>query len=277
MAGPRTRDEFKAYVLRALGDGVIEINVSDAQVEDRIDESLQYFQEYSQHGSLRVYLKHQITQEELDRNATPATPVRATDTVNTDISAEWFEDNLWLPVPDNVLSVLKVFTFDSQFGAASIFNFNFQFLLSDLVNFGSISTVSNLLQYEISRQYFDFLDSVFTGELPIRHKLHQSRLYIDDDWRTSARVGSHFIIEAYVSLDPEDFPKIWNDIFFKRYTIALVKKNWGQNLSKYNGIAMLGGTEYNGSEIYAQGVEELKEVEEKYRGENELPPMFTIG
>ena len=257
MANPNSRANLKEYCLRQLGKPVIEINVDDDQVDDRIDEALQYFAQYHYDGVERMYLKHQITQAEIDRAATNDSTT-ATDKVDNSITATWLEGKGFIPVPDSVLSVVKVFDFTDK-ANLNLFDVRYQLRLNDLYDFSSTS----VLHYQMTMQHLDFLDHILVGEKPLRFNQHMNRLYLDMDWGNDVTAGEYIIIECYRKLDPTTYTDVFNDIYLKRYTTALIKRQWGANLSKFSGVQLLGGVEMNGAEIFSQATEEIRDLEEK--------------
>ena len=271
MATPNTRATFKEYCLRALGKPVIEINVDPDQVEDRIDEALQYFAQYHYDGIERVYLKHQMSQADIDRSRTDTTLSTATD-VDGSTTAVWKEQNNWIPVPSSVVSIIKVFPMTDK-SSLNMFDIRYQLRLNDLYDFSSTS----MIHYEQTMQHLDFLDHILIGETAIRHNQHQNRLYMDADFQTDFVDGDYIIIECYRNLDPATFVDVWDDIFLKKYATQLIKQQWGANLSKFQGVQMLGGVALNGEQIYTQAQEELNKLEEQIQLAYELPPMHMIG
>ena len=272
MAIPSTKATLKSYCLRSLGDGVIDINVSDDQVDDRLDEALQYFAQYHYDGIERMYLKHQITQAELDRGVTNST-TSVTDKVDSGISADWLEGIGFIPVPDTVVSVVKVFPLTDTGSGGSLFDVRYQLRLNDLYDFSSTS----VMHYQMTMQHLDFLEHILVGETPIRFNQHQNRLYLDMDWENKITAGEYIIIECYRKLDPDSFTDIYDDIYLKRYATSLIKKQWGANLSKFSGVAMLGGVTMNGEAIYTQAIEEQNKLEEQIQMAFELPVNYMIG
>ena len=266
MANPNSRATLKEYCLRTLGKPVIEINVDDDQVEDRIDEALQYFAQYHYDGVERMYLKHQITQAEIDRAATN-TSVTATDTVDNSITATWLEGKGFIPIPDNVLSVVKVFDFTDR-ANLNLFDVRYQLRLNDLYDFSSTSVI----HYQMTMTHLDFLDHILVGERPIRFNQHQNRLYVDMDWKNDVNANDFIIIEAYRKLDPTTYTDVFNDIYLKRYTTALIKRQWGANLSKFEGVQMLGGVTLNGAALFEQANADIEKLEEQIQLAYELPP-----
>ena len=256
MAVPNTKATLKSYCLRSLGYGVIDINVSDDQVDDRIDEAIQYFSHYHYDGVEKMYLKYAITQDDIDRARSNAT-TSATDTIDSSVTASFSEGKNYIPMPSAVVSVLQIFPFDDS-STNSMFDIRYQLRLNDLYDFSSTSIV----QYEMTMQQLDHLSHILVGEVPIRFNEHQNRLYLDMDWQ-GIGVGEYLIIECYRKIDPTSYTDMYDDIYLKRYTTALIKQQWGANLSKFGGVAMLGGVTMNGETIYTQAIEEVQKLEEK--------------
>ena len=257
MAIPTTKSTFKEYCLRNLGKGVIDINVSDDQADDRIDEALQYFAQYHYDGIEKVYLKHQITQEDVDRSKTNETST-ATDSKDSSITASFSEGKGFIPMPSAVVSVIQIFPFDNV-ATNNMFDIRYQLRLNDLYDFSSTSIV----HYEMTMQHLDFLSHILVGEKPLRFQEHQNRLYIDTDWENDISEGEYLVIECYRKLDPNTYTDMYDDIYLKRYATALIKRQWGANLSKFSGVQLLGGVEMNGAEIFSQATEEIRALEEK--------------
>ncbi len=272
MAIPTTKATFKSYCLRNLGFGVIDINVSDDQADDRIDEALQYFAQYHYDGVERMYLKHLITSAEVTRARANDTAT-ATDKIDSTVTADWLEGNNWIPVPDSVVSVIQVYPFNEG-STSNMFDVRYQLRLNDLYDFSSQS----ILHYDMTMKHLDFLEHILVGETPIRFNQHQNRLYIDMDWANDVTADEDFIlIECFRKLDPTTYTDIFDDIYLKRYATALLKRQWGANLSKFNGVTMLGGVTMNGETLYSQAQEEILRLEEQIQLAFELPPMYQIG
>jgi hypothetical protein len=273
MAIPTTKATFKSYCLRALGYGVIDINVSDDQVDDRLDEALQYFAQYHYDGIEKMYLKHLLTSDEVTRARSDASTT-ATDTADSSITATWKEGKNFIPIPSSVVSVVQVFPFTDTGGGSSMFDIRYQLRLNDLFDFSSTSVI----QYEMTMQNLDFLEHILVGETPIRFNQHQNRLYVDMDWANDITADvDYIIIECYRKLDPTTYTDIYDDIYLKRYATALIKKQWGANLSKFNGVTMLGGVTMNGETLYSQAQEEQNKLEEQIQLAFELPVNYMIG
>jgi hypothetical protein len=273
MATPSTKATLKSYCLRALGYGVIDINVSDDQADDRLDEALQYFAQYHYDGIEKMYLKHLITSDEITRARSDASTT-ATDTADSSITATWKEGKNFIPIPSSVVSVVQVFPFTDTGGGSNMFDIRYQLRLNDLFDFSSTSVI----QYQMTMDNIDLLEHILVGETPIRFNQHQNRLYIDMDWANDVTADvDYMIIECYRKLDPTTYTDIYDDIYLKRYTTTLLKKQWGANLSKFNGVTMLGGVTMNGETLYTQALEEQNKLEEQIQLAFELPINYMVG
>ena len=271
MAIPTTKATFKSYCLRALGFGVIDINVSDDQVDDRIDEALQYFAQYHYDGIEKMYLKYQITADDITRASSNATTT-ATDSVDSSVTATFSEGKGFIPMPSSVVSVIQIFPFDDS-ATNNMFDIRYQLRLNDLYDFSSTS----IIHYQMTMQNLDYLSHILVGEKPVRFNQHQNRLYIDMDLANDVSAGEYLIIECYRKIDPATYTDIFDDIYLKRYATALIKRQWGANLSKFNGVAMLGGVTMNGETIYSQALEELDKLEEQIQLSFETPIDYMVG
>ena len=272
MAVPTTKASFKSYCLRALGFGVIDINVSDDQADDRIDEALQYFSQYHYDGVERMYLKHLISSDDVTR-ARSDTTVTATDKLDGTITADWKEGKNWIPVPDTILSVVQVFPFNEG-STSNMFDVRYQLRLNDLYDFSSTS----VLHYDMTMKHLDYLEHILVGETPLRFNQHQNRLYIDMDWANDVTADEDYIIiECYRKLDPTSYTDIYDDVYLKRYATALLKRQWGQKLLKFQGVKLPGGIEMNGRQIYDDAEKDLEIIREQMSNTYELPPLDMIG
>ena len=267
-----TRETLKQYCLRALGKPVIEINVEDDQVEDRIDEALQYFAQYHYDGVERMYLKYQVTADDITRAKSDETLSTVTDTADSTVTASFKEGKNYIPMPSSVVSVTRIFDFTDR-ANLDLFDVRYQLRLNDLYDFSSTS----IIHYDMTLRHLDMLDHILVGERPIRFNQHKNRLYIDMDWSNDVDAGDFIIIECYRKLDPSTFTDIFDDIFLKKYLIQLIKKQWGTNLSKFQGVAMLGGVTMNGEQIYSQAQDEINKLEEQIQLSYELPPNYMMG
>ena len=271
MAIPSTRNGFRDYCKRALGFGVIDINVSDAQVEDRIDEGLQYFAQYHYDGVERMYLKYKVTEDDITRSRANETTT-ATDTKDGNVTASFLEGRNFIPMPSSIVSVIQIFPFDNQV-TNNMFDIRYQLRLNDLYDFSSTS----IIHYEMTMRHLDYLSHILVGEIPIRFNQHQNRLYLDMDFQNAIDADQFLIIECYRKVDPETYTDIYDDIYLKRYVTALIKRQWGANLSKFNGVTMLGGVTMNGAEIYTQAQEEITRLEEQIQLAFETPIDYMMG
>jgi len=268
MATPATRETLKQYALRALGKPVIEINVDDDQLEDRLDEALQYFSQYHYDGIQRAYLKYQYTDADKTRITSDSTESITKNSVTT----SWKEGNNFLVVPESVISVINIFPFSNK-GSMNLFDVRYQLRLNDLYDFSSTS----MINYDIVLRHLDFLDHILVGEKPLRFNQHDNRLYVDMDWANDLSVGEFLVIEAYRKMNPETHTDVYNDIFLKRYVTALFKKQWGANLSKFDGVAMIGGVTLNGRQIFSEALSDIEKLETEIRSTFELNPAMMIG
>ena len=287
MAKPTTREELKDYCLRQLGAPVLEINVADEQVEDLLDDTIQYFNERHFDGVEKTYLKYKISQEDIDRGRGGTATVGVTTTgvgiVTTTgsstniaglgtITSNFYETSNFIQVPDSVIGIEKIFKFDTSSISGGMFSIKYQLFLNDLYYFNSVE----LLQYSMTKTYLEDIDMLLTTDKQVRFNQRQNRLYLDIDWE-SQTVGNYLVIECYRAMDPENFSKVYNDSFVKRYLTAAIKKQWGQNLIKFQGVKLPGGVELNGRAIYEDGQRELDEIRQKMSSDYELPPMDLIG
>ena len=284
MSTPASRSEFKQYCLRQLGAPVLEINLADEQCEDLIDDGVQYFQERHFDGVARMYLKYQIRQSDIDRGqASKASSATSTaGIVTTTASAtiagvattfDWYENSNYIQVPPSVIGVFKVFHFD---GANSItnnmFSVKYQLFLNDIYYWGS----TEILTYAMVKTFLEDIEFALTTQKQIRFNKREDRLYLDIDWG-GVTVGDFFVMECFRMLDPNDYTRVWNDSFLKPYVTALMKRQWGQNLLKFQGVKLPGGIELNGRQIFDDGEKELERIREMMSSTYELPPLDMIG
>ena len=268
MAVPSTKTTFKEYCLRALGKPVIDINVDDDQVDDRIDEAVQYFAQYHVDGVERMYLKYLVTAADITRMTTD-TSESVTD---SSVTTTWKRADNFLVVPTSVISVVNVFPLSDR-SSMNLFDVRYQLRLNDLYDFSSTSIV----HYEMTMRHLDFLDHILVGEKPMRFNQLSNRLFIDMDWKNDITAGEFLIIEVFRKLDPDTHTDIYDDIYLKRYATALIKRQWGQNLSKFNGTAMLGGVTLNGPELFSTAIAEQQKLEEEIRSNYEEPAHMQQG
>ena len=281
MAQPASRSQLKDYCLRQLGAPVLEINVADEQIDDIIDDAIQYFHERHFDGVLRTYLKYQVTQDDIDRGKGPGengvlgiTTTTATSTIDgASMQFDWEENSNYLQVPPAVIGVEKVFHFDgSQSMSNGMFSIKYQLFLNDIYFWGAME----MLTYNMTRTYLSDLEFALTTQKQFRFNQRMDRLYLDISWG-EVTPGDYLVIDCFRTLDPNDYTRVWNDSFLKKYTTALLKKQWGQNLIKFQGVKLPGGVELNGREIYEDGVKELEIIREMMSNTYELPPLDMIG
>ena len=276
MAKPASRQELIDYCLRKLGAPVLEINVADEQLDDLVDDALQFFNERHFDGVEKMFLKYKITADDIERGRSKAgnnnLDVEIT-TASSNIGVfEWEENSNFIQVPDAVIGIERVFKLDNRTIASNMFNVNYQLFLNDVYWFSS----TELMNYYVTKRYLEDIDWIVNPEKQIRFNKRQNRLYIDTSWDT-LNADDYLLIECYRILNPTDFTKVYNDSFLKLYLTSLIKRQWGQNLIKFQGVKLPGGTELNGRQLYDDAIRELQAIEDKMMTTYELPPMDLIG
>jgi len=279
MAQPSSRDGLIDYAKRQLGFPVLEINVADEQFSDLLDDAVQVYQERHYDGIVRMYLKYKITQDDIDRGQARGggstlgiTTTTTTSTVGLSTTFDLEENNNYIQMPASVIGVNQIFKIRSDTVYDGLFNIRYQLFLNDLYQFGSI----DLLQYSMVQTYLEDITHLLNPNMRYRFNIRQDRLYIDADFGV-LNVGDYFVIDCFRILDPNDFTRVYNDPFLKRYFTALCKKQWGQNLIKFQGVQLPGGIQLNGRQIYDDGVAELAEIRAKMSSDYEMPPLDMIG
>ena len=281
MAKPSTRQELIDYCFRKLGAPVLEINVDDDQADDLVDDALQLFGERHFDGIERMYLKYELTQEDIDRSSAAGTTgvgIVTTTGNSTEVSglgtvtSKFYETSNFIQVPDSVVGIDKIFKFDTSSISGGMFSIKYQLFLNDLYYFNSI----NLLQYSMTKRYLEDIDFLLTTDKQIRFNKRQNRLYLDIDWKAQ-EVGTFLVIQCDRILNPDDFTGVYNDSFLKLYLTSLIKRQWGQNLIKFQGVKLPGGLEMNGRQIYDDAERELESIRSRLISEYELPPLDFIG
>jgi hypothetical protein len=264
MARPSSRQELIDYCLRKLGFPVLEINVDDDQIEDLVDDAVQFFQERHFDGSVKTFLKLELTDQMID-DAKADSVVAGTD---------FKEQNNYITVPDHILGVVQVYTQDNSTSSISgnIFSMKYQLFLNDFYNFGSME----ILNYYMIKSYMETLDWVISNFKPIRFNKRENKLYLDTDWN-SVNGGDFILIECYRMLDPTQSTEVWNDVWMKRYLTALIKRQWGQNLIKFKNVSLPGGVTLNGREIYEDAQGEIDTILDEFKLAAELPPLDMVG
>ena len=280
MAKPATRQQLIDYCLRRLGAPVLEINVDDDQIDDLVDDALQYFTERHFDGVERMYLKYKITQGDIDRGRAKntdgvgivTTTATSVDTGAGSFTSSFYETSNFIQIPDSVTGIEKIFKFDTSSISGGMFSLKYQIFLNDMYYFNSVE----LLQYAMVKSYLEDIDFLLTTDKQVRFNKRQDRLYLDIDWGAQS-VGNFMVIDCYRALNPDSFTQVYNDSFLKRYLTALIKRQWGQNLSKFRGVKLPGGIELNGGEILQQAEQELSDIKSRMSMEYELPPYDFIG
>ncbi len=260
---------------------MLEINIADEQVDDLVDDAIQIFQERDYDGVTQTFLKYKITQDDIDRgrargNNSTAGIVTTTASSTIDGASVTFsfeENSNYLQVPPSVIGVNKIFRFDgSNTVTNNMFSVKYQLFLNDIYYWGS----TEILTYAMVKRYLEDLDFALNTEKMIRFNMRQDRLYLDIDWG-SVTADDYLIIDCYRTLDPNEYSRVWNDPFLKRYLTALMKRQWGQNLIKFQGVKLPGGIELNGRQIYDDAERELEIIREQMSSTYELPPYDMIG
>ena len=284
MSQPSSRATFKDYCLRQLGAPVLEVNVADEQVDDLIDDGVQYFNERHFDGVTQMFMKYAVTQQDIDRGRankaenTTNTAGIVTTTADATIagvstSFDWYENSNYLQVPPEIIGVTKVMHFDGTNTATNnMFSVKYQLFLNDIYYWGT----TEILTYAMTKTYLEDIEFALTTQKAIRFNQRQDRLYLDIDW-SSLEPGDFLVMDCYRLLNPNDYTRVWNDSFLKQYVPALIKRQWGQNLMKFQGVKLPGGVELNGRQIYDDGEKELERIREIMSNTYELPPLDMIG
>ena len=277
MSKPNSRATLKDYCLRKLGYPVLEINVDDDQIDDLTDDAIQYFQERHFDGIERVFLKHKLTAADITTAKTTQTTSSSTTGINNGITSSgnsdsFLETNNYLKLPDHVIGVEKVFKMDQNTISSGLFNIKYQIFLNDLYYYGAL----DLMNYAMTKTYLEDLSRLITPDTQIRFNKKQHNLYMDIDWNQIS-ADTFLILDCYRLVDPGTATDVYNDFWLKRYLTALIKKQWGQNLIKFQGVMLPGGIQLNGRQIYDDAVKEIEEIEYSLKTEYELPPLDLIG
>jgi hypothetical protein len=246
MSVPATRNDFKEYCLRKLGKPVIEINVDDDQVEDRIDESLKYYWDYHFDGSDKVYYKHLITANNVSTNS--------------------------ITLPQNINGAVRIFSIGDPMVTNNLFDIRYQIALNDLYTLTSVS----MIPYYMMFQHIQLLEQLLVGQQPIRYNRHKNVLHVDMDWN-KVNVGNYLIVEAYEVVDPDVYSDVWGDRWLQEYCTEKIKYQWGTNLSKFNGMQLPGGVTFNGQAIKEEADSAIKNLEKEMISSYSLPVMDMIG
>ena len=251
MANPTSRATLIDYCKRRLGDPVIEINVDEDQLEDRVDEALQYYQEYHSEATVRTYLKHLVTADDVS--------------------------NEYISLSSNILFVSKLFPVSSSFNSSfNFFDIKYQMMLNDIADLQNFA--GDLAYYEQMQQYLSLLDIKLNGHPQVQFSRKQNRLYIFGDFEDDdIKAGEYIVAEVYQIVDPDTHTSVYNDMWVKEYTTALIKQQWGANLIKFEGLQLPGGVVLNGRQIFDDATTDIDKLRETIRMEHEMPPDFFVG
>jgi hypothetical protein len=247
MAKITSREQFKEYILRRLGSPVIDINVDDEQIEDRIDDALLKYRDYHFDGMQHVYYPYQLTQ--------------------TDIN------NRYVTLPEDFVGVTRIFDINDSYGAMNLFNIRYQLHLNELFNISSVSVTP----YVVAMRHIEFLEEVFVGKKPIRYNRNTDKLYIDMAWDDDTVAGQFIMIDGYREVNPEENPDVWDEPWLRQYATQLVKRQWGEHLKLYEGMNLPGGITFNGQKIWDEAQEEIQKLEDTVINDYSLPVTDMIG
>jgi hypothetical protein len=247
MATPTSRTEFKKYCLRELGHPVIEINVDEDQVQDRIDDALEYYRDFHYDGTEEDFYKHTVTQ--------------------TDI------DNQYLTLPESIIGVVDVLPIGTGLNTSNLFNLRYQITLNEIYDWAH----GQFANYTMSMERIALLNELFVGKQLFRFNRHTDKLYIDMSWSEKLTVGEVIVIKCYKTLDPDTNTDVWGDRWLRKYATQLIKRQWGTNLKKFSGMQLPGGLTFNGEQIYQEAEEEIKRLEEEMINTYSLPSYDMIG
>ena len=281
MAQPASRTDLINYAKRQLGAPVLEINVADEQVDDLVDDALQFFHERHFDGVIQTFLKYKVTQEDIDRGRARGgdnpigivTTTASSTIVGSAVTFSYEENSNYLQVPPSVIGINKIFQFDgSNTVTNNMFSVKYQLFLNDIYYWGS----TEILTYAMTKRYLEDIDFALNTQKQVRFNQRQDRLYLDIDWGGVSK-DDYIVIDCYRLIDPNDYSRVWNDSFLKRYVTALIKRQWGQNLIKFQGVKLPGGIELNGRQIYDDAEKELENIREVMSNTYELPPLDMIG
>lgn len=252
MPSVTNRQTLKEYCLRRLGFPTIDINVDDDQVEDRIDDALQYWQDYHFDALQKLYYIKRLDTTDISNKYINLDPSVTVDSQNNHV---------------NIVGVTRVFPITDSLASVNMFDLRYQLRLNELYDFTSASYIN----YTLTQQHLRSLEIMFTGEVPIRFQRHMHRLFIDWAWGASVNAGAVVIAECYATINPDDYESVWNDRWVKEYATALIKRTWGTNLKKFGGVQLPGGVVLNGQTIFDEAAEEIKNLELEMSNNYELP------
>ena len=244
-----SRQQLIDYCLRRLGAPVIEVNIDDDQIEDRIDDALQFYQEYNSDATMRMYVKHQITAADIA--------------------------NKYITVTDNILYIKRILPLSNRSSSINMFDVKYQLHLNDIYD---LSYIGDLVHYEMVQQYIAMLDMSLNGlETVSRFNRHMNRIYLDIDWEADVLEDDYIVLECMLVVDPTEFTDAYNDMFLKQYATQLIKQQWGANLIKFEGMQLPGGVTLNGRQIFEDATAEIEKIREQMQLNYEMPVDFYVG
>ena len=246
MATPTTKAELKEYCLRRLGKPVIEINIDDDQMDDRIDEAILFYQDYHFDGTLKTFLKHQVTETD--------------------------KTNEYITVGNDYIGIINIFDIGDATSTNNLFNVRYQIALNDLYDLSRY----DLVPYFMNFQNIRFIEEMLVGKQPLRYNRHQNRLHIDMDWG-KVTTDDYIIAEGYRKINPDTYTDVYNDRWLQRYVTCLFKVQWGSNLTKFTGMQLPGGVQFNGEQILQQGLDEKQRLEDEMISSYSLPVHDMTG
>ncbi len=249
MAKPNSKDTLKDYCLRSLGAPVIEVNIDDDQLDDRVDEALQFYQHYHQDAIEKFFLIHTVTSDDIT--------------------------NGYIPINDLITDVVRMMPLNDTESGDKMFDVRYQIHMNDMYNLGFMGSLS---EYVMSMEYLNLLDMVVdSDEKHINFERHKNRLTIHMDWSEEVEAGNKIVVECYRIIDPDTYTDVYNDYYLKKYCTALIKRQWGLNLLKFEGMQMPGGVTFNGRQLYDDALTDLERLEEEARLNWEAPVDFYTG
>ena len=246
MATPTTKAELKEYCLRRLGKPVIEINIDDDQMDDRIDEAILFYQDYHFDGTLKTFLKHQVTETD--------------------------KTNEYITVGNDFIGIINIFDIGDATSTNNLFNVRYQIALNDLYDLSRYDLVPFFMNFQNIR----FIEEMLVGKQPLRYNRHQNRLHIDMDWG-KVTADDYIIAEGYQKINPDTYTDVYNDRWLQRYVTCLFKIQWGSNLTKFTGMQLPGGVQFNGEQILQQGLDEKQRLEDEMISSYSLPVHDMTG
>jgi len=247
MAKPASRQQLIDYCLRKLGQPVVEINVDDDQVEDRVDEAFQYYRDFHYDATQKVYSSMQLTSNVIAQQ--------------------------YITLPEEMIGVERILQISNRSNGASMFDARYQLMLNNIQSL----TNTDIIYYSMLKTELNLINDLMTGQKPVRFNRHMNRLFIDLDWKNEIHEGDYVIVEGWSSLDPDAYTDVYNDYFLKKYCTALIKQQWGINLKKFEGVQLPGGVTLNGQIIYNEATEEIDKLKQEVQDTYQLPIDFFTG